>query len=316
MPPAIDSTVHRRAKWRNLANTWLIIAGLVGLLMLTAWLLLGPIGIVWAGGLGAVLLLFGPRFSPAMVLRLYKAQQLHRRQAPELFDIVDELARRADLPRAPQLYYVPSAMMNAFAVGRRDDAAITVTDGLVRGLDLRQLAGVLAHEISHIANEDIRVMALADLVNRLTGALQTMGLLLLFLGLWQGGRAILAAPVLIMAPTIGALLQLALSRAREYDADLEAAQLTGDPEGLASALAALERRQGRMWESFVLPGARIPDPSILRTHPSTEERVRRLLELRGMRQPPIHLPDHPARLPANRPPVTRRPRLHAHGLWY
>ena len=91
-----------------------------------------------------------------------------------------------------------------------------------------------------------------------TGALQTAGFFLLLLGIWQGGRTVLAALVLMFAPAIGSLLQLALSRAREYDADLEAAQITGDPEGLASALAALERRQGALWESFVLPGARIP----------------------------------------------------------
>jgi heat shock protein HtpX len=312
----IDPAIHRRARRRNTINTWLIVTGLVMLLLLSAWLLLGATGVIWSTALIGGLLIFGPRVSPAMVLRLYKTRRIGPQHAPELWRVLEELTRRAGLPAVPQLHYIPSANMNAFAVGRAGDAAIAVTDGLLRGLNLRQLAGVLAHEVSHIVNGDVRVMALADLVNRLTGALQTVGLFLLFFGLWQGGGAILAAPVLILAPTVGALLQLALSRAREYDADLEAAQLTGDPEGLASALAALERRQGRMWESFVLPGSRIPDPSILRTHPPAEERIRRLLELHGREPEPLEARERPVILPGSYPRVIRRPRFHAHGLWY
>ena len=316
MPLRIDPAIHRRAKRRNIINTWLIVSGLVALLLLSSWLLFGITGIVWSFALGAFVLIAGPRFSPAMILRLYRARPLGPRHVPDLWSVLEELARRADLPAVPQLYYVASANMNAFAVGRPQHAAITITDGLLRRLNLRQLAGVLAHEVSHIANEDIRVMALADIVNRLTGILQTIGLFLLFFGLWQGGRAILAAPVLILAPTVGALLQLALSRAREYDADLEAAQLTGDPEGLASALATLERRQGRMWESFVLPGARVPDPSLLRTHPPAKERIRRLLELRGGRLARLETREQLLTLPGTYKPVVRRPRFHVHGLWY
>lgn len=315
-PTPINQSIRRRAKWRNFANTWLIVAGLVALLMLSAWLLFGLTGIIWSAALGGFVLIAGPRFSPAMVLRLYNASPLNRQQVPELIAIVEELSRRAGLPAVPQLHLIASSNMNAFAVGRPEDAAITVTDGLLRGLSMRQLAGVLAHEISHISNRDIRVMALADLVNRLTGVLQTMGLFLLLFGLWQGGSALLAALVLMLAPMIGALLQLALSRAREYDADLEAAQLTGDPEGLASALATLERRQGRGWERFILPSARTPDPSLLRSHPSTRERIRRLLELKGIRLEPITSPETRIRLPEGFGPVARRPRFHASGLWY
>lgn len=316
MATPIDQTIRRRAKWRNFINTWLIVAGLVSLLMLSAWLLFGATGILWSAALGAFVLIAGPRFSPAMVLRMYNTRPLGRQQVPELIAILEELTRRAGLPAVPKLHFIASSNMNAFAVGQPDDSAITVTDGLLRGLTLRQLAGVLAHEISHISNRDIRVMALADLVNRLTGVLQTMGLLLLLFGLWQGGSAILAALVLMLAPTIGALLQLALSRAREYDADLDAAKMTGDPEGLASALATLERRQGRMWERFVLPSARIPDPSLLRSHPPTKERIRRLLELKGIRLEPIVRPEGSVRLPDAFGPVGRRPRFRASGLWY
>jgi heat shock protein HtpX len=316
MASRIDPTIRRRAKFRNMINTWLIILGLVVLLMLSAWLLFGLAGVFWSTVIGGLFLIAGPRFSPAMVLRFYKARPLTRHEVPELMDILEELTRRAELPAVPKLYYIASANMNAFAVGRPEDSVISITDGLLRGLTLRQMVGVLAHEISHISNRDIRVMALADLVNRLTGAMQTFGFLLLLFGLWQGGTAILAALVLMLAPTIGALLQLALSRAREYDADLEAAQLTGDPEGLASALAVLERRQGRMWEGLVLPGARIPNPSLLRSHPPTGERVRRLLALKGLPPPDFEQPERPVRVPRAYPPVTRRPRFHANGLWY
>lgn len=312
----IDPVIHRRARWRNFAQTWLIIAGLAGLLMISAWLLLGWTGVFWTLAIGVVVLLAAPKYSPAMVLKFYKARPLGSGDVPELSQAIAELARRAELPAAPQLYYIPSANMNAFAVGHPEKAAITVTDGLLRGLNLRQLTGVLAHEISHIANGDVRVMAIADIVNRLTGGLQTIGFFLLFFGLWQSGRAVVAAIVLMLAPTVGSLLQLALSRAREYDADLEAAQLTGDPEGLASALATLERRQGSMWENFVLPGSRIPDPSLMRTHPRTSERIERLLALRGMERPQIEVSERPAAMPGGYPRIVDRPRFHSMGLWY
>lgn len=316
MTPRIDPVIHARARRRNIAQTWLIIAGLAGLLMLSAWLLLGWTGVIWTIVIGGFVMLAAPQYSPAMVLRLYRARPLDRQDIPELWHVTSELARRAELPAAPQLYYLRSSNMNAFAVGHAKKSAIAVTDGLLRGLNLRQLTGVLAHEISHIANGDVRVMAIADLVNRLTGALQTTGFLLLFLGLWQGGRTLLAAVVLMFAPTVGALLQLALSRAREYDADLEAAQLTGDPEGLASGLATLERRQGALWESFILPGSRIPDPSLLRTHPRTSDRIERLLSLRGQTRPQVDIKERLSPLPDRFPAVVDRPRFHLPGFWY
>ena len=316
MSTPIDQALHRRAKLRNIIQTWLIIAGLGGVLALCAWLLLGWTGVLWTFVLAVFVLITAPNYSPAMILKFYKARPLSEHEVPELWRVLSELVRRAELPAVPKLYYIPSANMNAFAVGKPEKAAITVTDGLLRGLNLRQLAAVLAHEISHIANGDVRVMAIADIVNRLTGTLQTVGFFLLLFGLWQSGRAVVAAIVLLLAPSIGALLQLALSRAREYDADLEAVQLTGDPEGLASALTTLERRQGSLWENFVLPGARIPDPSLLRTHPRTSERVKRLLNLRNLPRPQIEVVEQNAPVPRNYPTVTGRPRFHTMGLWY
>ena len=129
-------------------------------------------------------------------------------------------------------------------------------------------------------------MAFADMVARYTSAMSTVGIFSLFLNLGgvAGGYGTpvpwLAVLVLVFAPTVGGLLQLALSRTREFDADLGAAMLTGDPDGLASALVKLDRAQGRMWESLVLPGGRNPAPSVLRSHPPTEERVARLAAFR------------------------------------
>ena len=192
-------------------------------------------------------------------------------------------------------------MMNAFAVGRRDNSVVAVTDQLIRALTARELTGVLAHEISHIRNEDLKVMALADTVSRFTSLMSTVGIVsLLFNITWMASGSAAQVPwlgviVLLFAPTIGGLLQMALSRTREFDADLGAAMLTGDPDGLANALTKLEKAQGKVWENLILPGGRIPDPSILRTHPLTEARVARLHALKEAcaiwRRAAIYMPD-------------------------
>ncbi len=308
--------MHRRAKWRNTLNSALILGGMTALLALCAWALFGPTGIIWAVGLGLFLSAMTPRLSPSMVLRFYKARPIHRSQAPELFQNLRVLAKRAELPAVPKLYYIPSSNMNAFAVGRPQDSAITFTDGILRGLTLRQLTAVLAHEISHIANEDLKVMGLADMVGRLTSTMQTVGFLTIFFGLWHGGNILLAAFVLMLAPTVGTYLQLALSRSREYDADLGAARLTGDPEGLASALRTLERKHGSLWENIFIPGGRNPDPSVLRTHPKTEDRIERLLALKGQKPTDRPREDRKIVLPSSFHRVMQPPHYHMSGFWF
>ncbi|MAW88553.1 MAG: peptidase M48 Ste24p [Phyllobacteriaceae bacterium] len=279
-PPRLDLLEQERHRSLNRFHTWLLVAGSLGLLGVTAWIFAGVTGVVLAVFFGAIALSAMQGVSPKIVLSMYKA----REAGPDLFPsgnrIVTELARRANLPAVPRLYIVPSRMMNAFAVGRPDDSAVAITDGLARALTERELAGVLAHEISHIAHEDLKVMALADIVTRYTSAMSTAGFVLLFFNLFGGGLPWLAILLLLAAPTIGSLLQLALSRTREFDADLGAAMLTGDPDGLSSALWKLERFQVRQWEGMMLPGGRMPAPSILRSHPKTEERVARLSRLK------------------------------------
>lgn len=281
--PARALLEQRRHRMLNMIHTWLLAGGSLALLAVTAWIFAGVPGIVAALVFGAFSVAAIGRVTPKMVLGMYKARPVSRAAFPTGLAIVEELARRAGLPVAPSLHVAPSRMMNAFAVGRRDDSAIAVTDALAQRLTARELAGVLAHEISHIAHEDVKVMAFADMVARYTSFMSTVGIVTLFLNLggFAGGYDApvpwLGVLVLIFAPTAGGLLQLALSRTREFDADLGAAMLTGDPDGLASALVKLERAQRGMWESLVLPGGRIPDPSILRSHPPTRERIARLM---------------------------------------
>lgn len=312
-PRTIDLLAHRRNRMRNTLHTWQLGIACLLLLAATAWAFGGAAGMVYAALFGIVPLIVMRRVSPRLVLSMYKAVQVTPAQFPAGYRIVDELARRAGLPVMPKLYVIPSRMMNAFAVGRRDDSAIAITDALARTLSARELAGVLAHEMSHIANEDVRVMAFADMVSRFTSLMSAIGLFSLFLNVvgfaggyeaqvpWQG------VVVLLAAPTVGGLLQMALSRTREFDADLGAAILTGDPDGLAIALRKLERAQGRMWEGILLPGGRIPDPSILRTHPKTQDRIARLAALRTSEET---TPTSPTRPMPTRPSTVPRIRLH------
>jgi len=317
-------------KLNNSLQSLLLVATLAGLLGLLAWVIGGTAFVVFA--LATVLLLYftNPAASPRLVAMLYPGRVLHPSEAPRHYAVLAELARRAGLPRTPRLYYIPSRLMNAFATGRPDDALVAVSDGLLRRLDLRELAGVLAHEISHVANGDLAVMAFADLVSRIASLFSLVGQLLLILSLPALALAEVDVPwlailVLLSAPTLSALTQLALSRNREYEADRGAAELTGDPAGLASALDKLERYQGRFWEQILMPGGHVPDPSLLRTHPQTGERIQRLLDLVPRRHgmPSVRDPlsvDGGALFDALRDPSASRsvpsPRRHFTGLWY
>jgi heat shock protein HtpX len=314
----LNEGARRRQQRRNFLQALLLLGGMVLTLGLCAWLLFGVRGIVWTVVLGVAVLTLRPRMSPEWVLRMYRARPLPVAASPQLHQMVEILAARAGLPRAPALYYVPTSMLNAFAVGRPDDAAIGVTDGLLRNLTGRQIAGVLAHEISHIHSDDLWIMTLADTVGRLTHGVAYAGLFLILFGLpmLASGSSVplLIALVLTAVPTLVTLLQLALSRAREYDADLDAVEITNDPTGLAAALRTLEARQGRIWERIMVPRGRVPDPLLLRTHPPTEERVRRLLELSPTHGEPVQVALEPLP-PSGYAPVTGPPRLRASGIW-
>ena len=309
---------------RNDLHAALLLAGLGGLTAASAWLLWS-----WAGVLAtlagvAAIAHFAPKLPPEAVMRLYRATPLDPDQGHPIVAVVDGLAQRAKLPAAPAVYVIASRTANAFAVGAPDHAVIGITQGLLRRLNLRQLTGVLAHEIAHVANNDLAVMSLADVLTRVTQALSYFALFYAIFnvpGLLLGDSdvSLLALLLLYLAPAAGSLLQLGLARAREFDADRAGASLSGDPAGLASALTHIERMQGTVWEDVRLPvpGRRIPVPSVLRTHPPTEERIRRLSPLEASPLPPPLAVSDTA-LPAldQLLPDPRAPRLRFPGVWF
>jgi len=291
----VNLAQQRRHQRRNAMHT-LLLGCLSGLLVaLVAWSALGLAGLLWAGLLLAGSLWSVTRVSASVMLGLFRGRELEESEWPQLFRIIRDLSARADLPAVPRIFYMPSRAMNAFAIGRANDSAIAVTDGLLRKLTHRQLAGVLAHEMSHIRKGDLSVMALADILSRITVLMSVVGLvgaaIVPALGLERNAVSMSLAGVLllIIAPSLGGMLQRAMSRAREYDADLDAVGLTGDPEGLTQALLVLDRRQQGVWEQLVVPGLRLHQLSVFRTHPRTERRILRLHSLRAHYRPSIGL---------------------------
>ena len=308
--------VGARHRWLNRLQTALLVLTLLGIAAVAGSLLLGDGGLWLALAAAGFTLLLEPAAASGLTLRLYGARPLHPDEAPDLWAVLRELAARAGLPTVPVPHYVPSGVVNAFATGSKHHAAIALTDGLLRSLTPRELTGVLGHEIAHIANEDLRVMGLADSISRLTHLLALLGQLAIVLSLpaLLLGVAEVNWPALLLlavAPQLALLAQLGLSRVREFDADRLAAELTGDPHGLASALAKIER-VSRSWRAWLLPGWGNPEPSWLRTHPATAERIERLLEL----APPPAMPPFPsARFDPEVTVSPRPPRWRTGGLW-
>lgn len=267
-------------------------------LVISLALLLGLIGRLLGGDqlavmlvAGVVILYFvGPKMSPALYLKFSSGRRLSPTEAPRLYSILQSLAQRAELTRLPVLFYLPTETMVAFTVGPRDNAAIAISEGLMRGLSRQELAAVLAHEISHIRHNDIRTMAFAGMVSQMTSLLSVFGqfILILSLPVILAGQVLIswtAVLLLIFSPTLSSLIQLALSRTREYSADLSAAELMGNPEPLASALAKIDRAHKSLYHRLIWPMVpRLPQASWLRTHPPTKERIRRLLEVRDSGQ--------------------------------
>jgi heat shock protein HtpX len=322
--PLLDDDRRREHKTRNQLHSALLVGGLGLVTAVSAWLLWSWTGVLVALLWIAALYLFAPRLPPEMIMRMYRARAIDPKQGEQILYIVEELSRRAGLPAPPAVYVIPSMTLNAFATGTPGNAVIGITEGLLRRLSLRELAGVLAHELSHVRNNDLSVMSLADVMTRFTQALSYLAVILAIFNLpaWLLGDSdmpLSALLLLYLAPTIGSLLQLGLSRTREYDADLEGAELTGDPRGLASALDKLERYQGHFWEDlmFPVPSRRIPQPSLLRSHPPTAQRVARLLALEDRElAPPIEVVEEPFVSMVGMGPGSMQPRYRFPGVWY
>ncbi len=315
----MDESVWLRHRLANRLQSLFLLLFMAGFLGLVGWLLWGRDGLVSLSLSLIPLLFLHPAANPRLLVRLYGARPLTPEEAPGLHQVAVELSRRAGLPRPPALYYLDSPLVNAFSTGRREDSVVVLSRGLLEAVNDRELAAVLAHEISHIRADDTWVMGIADLFARFTSLLSLFGQMLLLVNLpllllhrvpvnW------FAIALLVAAPTISALAQLGLSRTREYDADLNAVRLTGDPEALASALARIDRYNGNFLEQLLWPGRGLPEPSWLRTHPPTQERIRRILALdRGELGPPLRLPPLLGSLPSA---GSRHPRWRIHGLWY
>lgn len=317
---SIDPLRFSSHRGQNRLQTLMLLGLMTGYAGLVGWLLWGADGLWFVLVWGAVLLFLSPQLSARWVLRMYGARPIPPDQAPHYHQALQALAGRANLPAAPSLWWVPSPMVNAFAVGRREASAIAVTDGLLRTLSPRELVAVLAHETAHIAHGDLKVMNLADVISRLTSAMSFVGLVLIFLSLPQilTGGEVEWWPLFLLAvaPQVNLLAQLGLSRTREFDADLTAAMLTEDPAGLAQALVKLERIEQGFFRRLLLPGQGVPEPSWLRTHPTTRERVQRLLDLqRGAPSPWSEgFAFEPPSFPHIR--VRQRPRGGWWGYWY
>ncbi len=288
---------------RNYTKTAMLMAFLVAILAIGGQMVGGNGGMLLFGFIGLVFNLLSYWFSDRIALMAHRAQPVERQQLPEVYEIVERLTRKAGLPM-PRIYVIPSDAPNAFATGRNPShAAVAVTEGILRILDRRQIEGVLAHELSHVRNRDILIATIAASVAGLISALGHAIQWGAFLGGFgrrsddgEGSNPLAALAWAILAPFIAMVIQLAVSRSREYGADASGAALVGDPDPLADALLALERgNEVRPYEfggpatahlfivnPFSGLGGRMLE--LFSTHPPIEERVRRLREMRrGMR---------------------------------
>src|SRR5688572_10823445 len=182
MTPFLDPKTLRAHKLRNALHSALLVGGLGLLTGFSAWLIWGGMGVAVTLVALGVIYAFAPRLPAELMMRFYRARRIDPRQGGQLLRIVDALSDRAELPAAPRLYVIPSMTLNAFASGTPDNAVIGITEGLLQRLNLGELAGVLAHEISHIRNGDLAIMGLADIMTRL---MQALAYLAIFLAIYN-----------------------------------------------------------------------------------------------------------------------------------
>ncbi len=277
--------------WNNMKTT-ILMGTLMGLCLGIGYLIGGNGGLIYAFIIGGVMNLIAFFFSDKIALATMRAQEIGPDDDPALWQIVEDLSQRAGLPM-PRVYISPAAAPNAFATGRGPHhSAVCVTAGLRQMLNENELRGVLAHELSHVKNRDVLISTIAAIM---AGAI-TMLTRFVF---WTGGgdddrrvNPLIAILMMILAPIAAMLIQLAISRSREYEADRSGAELAGDPEGLARSLQKLEAANKRI--PLPVPDAQsslfIVQPltgssvaKLFSTHPPTEERIARLraMEQRG-----------------------------------
>ncbi len=278
MKHAISSRgVPARLRMDSLKTFGLIMA-LTGVASLVGWLALGGFGLL----LGAMIVVFsvvGLRAPDALVMRMMGAQPLSPRSLPRVQAMLQQLSERAGIA-TPRLYFSPDPSANAMAVGQRQHGSIAITSGLLQLLSPRELKGVLAHELAHLATGDTESMRLAGSVSNAALSLlrvATWGAFFMLLFSGAGIERLLSLSILgLIAPPLIGALRTAISREREFHADEQAARLTGDPQGLAYALGKLEW-QNRAHNKLALIRRRTPP--WLNSHPATEQRIARLIEM-------------------------------------
>ncbi len=291
------------APFRSAVLALLLVGGLLLLMLFCGWLYAGTSGAVITTVLGVIALMLVRKVSPQFFLLLSGARSIDPDDMPALFGIIAALCRRAGIAQVPSLYFLPSGVPTAFATGVGDQSVIVVSSGLVRLLMTRELTGVLAHEITHIANHDVELMQLAGIVGQMTRVIAQIAIIIAtatwLLDIFGAGEGVdgLSLGVLVAAPIAANLLLGALSRLREHQADLEAVALTDDPAGLARAIELIEMAQKRI-ASGAFPGAvRIRLPRLLSSHPDPKDRIRRLRQSAAEEGPPgpderIAIPDY------------------------
>ncbi len=262
-----------------------LIIAMAGLTTLLAYLMFGPTALYIAPLAFVALLTAGQVVDPTGLLRAQGAKRLTWDNAPALISLVHELSQRAELPVQPELYYLPTRLPNALSLGSRRSPIVAVTRGILERLTERELAAALAHEIAHIKNNDISILTMAARMNRIVSVLSSAGqiLLIMYLPVFLFTGTVLpfsAIAILIATPALSLALQLALGRTREFAADLTAVDLTGDPEGLVRALVKLELGPSGFWDFLFPRREERRGERLFSTHPATEERVRRLRDLK------------------------------------
>jgi heat shock protein HtpX len=268
----------------NALRTTALMAVLLVLFALVGQAIAGPRGLMIAFVVAVGMNAFSYWFSDSVVLRMYRAEDVSRSDAPELYDMVDRLRQRADLPM-PRVCIIPSDQPNAFATGRNpQNAVVAVTEGIMRILDRDELEGVVAHELAHIQNRDILTSTIAATLGAAITLLARFGI---FFDRDDNGF-VTSLLMMILAPMAAMLIQMAISRSREYAADRDGAEIAGSPHGLASALERMQQvatqrpmRSANQATSHLF----IVNPfsgtlgglkKLFSTHPPTEERVARL----------------------------------------
>jgi len=274
----------------NWLKTSLLMAAIVALFGAVGAALGGGQGMLFALVLGGALNFFAYWFSDSMVLRMYDAREVDAASAPQFYGLIHELAQRAGLPM-PRVYLIEAAQPNAFATGRNPThAAVAATTGILQLLPPQELRAVMAHELAHVKHRDILTSTIAA---TMAGAISSLvNFFMVF-----GGRGnerpnpLVALAVMIFAPLAAMLIQLAISRAREFGADHGGAEISGDPQALAAALEKIERyakgtplnaaeqhpETAQMMIINPLSGGGIA--GLFSTHPSTQERIARLLAM-------------------------------------